>query len=201
MTLRGLVDNMNPAAYEAKLGQRTLHVVTLSRELHDDHATQRLRELNCCSGSPGLAIGSGSKKKILIANTFSYLCAGVPKNKTTAEVAFTNITDDITANASAARERWYLLSIVANGTVTVTPGVQGAVGAGTIPATPSFSSGGAVPIGLVRIEIASGVTDFAATDDDLDAAHVTDEYYNLVGCGNPTDLYGALAATKPSAFA
>ena len=148
-----------------------------------------------------MAIGSGSKKKILIANTFSYLCAGVPKNKTTAEVVFTNATHDITANASAARERWYLLSIVADGTVTVTPGVQGAVGAGTIPATPSFSSGGAVPIGLVKVEVAAGVTNFAATDDDLDAGHLTATYYNLVGCGNPTDLFGALAATKPDAFA
>lgn len=170
--------------------------VETARELHDDHASLRLLLLNKAISATGIAIGSSSKKAVLSA-AFDYLAAGVPKTKGSVETAFTATTHDVTANASAARERWYVLSIIADGTVTVTAGTQGAVGSGTIPATPSFSSGGVAAFGLVRIEVAAGATDFDATTDELDEGHLTVQYFDLAGSNNPTDVFAALSATKP----
>jgi len=173
------LNDMNPAAKAVGLGTRLLRLINLARVQHTQAA-------GICVTSPGLAIGSGSKKKVLITNTFLFWdsASTLPKKKTTAEIDFTATDHDVVANASAARERWYLLSIVAAGTVTITAGVQGAVGAGTFPATPS----GGTPIGAVRLEVAAGATDFDATTDELDEAHITDEYYNFVGVANPLDL-------------
>lgn len=197
MPLQRVLDRALSAGPEES--RKIAQTVTLARELHDDHASLRLLLLNRTTEAPGLAIGSSSKTKVLITNTFSFLAAGVPKQKTTAEIAFTATTHDVTADAGAARERWYLLSIVAAGTVTITAGTQGAVGSGTIPATPSFSSGGVAAVGLVRIEVAAGATDFDATTDELDEGHLTVEYHDLIGTNNPTDVFAALSATKPAA--
>jgi hypothetical protein len=184
----GILNRVSPGASKARLGTRLGDAIDNVRSLNDLF-------LNVTTSAPGLAIGTGSKTKVLIANTFSFLVDGVPAQKTTAEVAFTATTHDITANAAATRERWYLFSIVAAGTVTVTAGTQGAAGAGTIPATPA----GGVPIGLLKITVAAGATDFDATTDELDEAHLTDVYYDLVGVPNPTDLLAAQAA-QPAAI-
>ena len=125
--------------------------------------------------SAGLAIGSGSKKKILIANTVNYTIAGVWAAKTTAEIDFTATTHDIPADAGAVQEAVYLLSIT-GGTVTVTMGeIASGAGNAVIPAAPANQA----VLGYVRIAVAAGSTPFDATSDDLDAAHITDTYVNL----------------------
>lgn len=126
--------------------------------------------------TPGLAIGAVSKKKILIANTVSYLHNGVFKSKTTAEVAFTATTHDIPANADSVQEAVYMVCLAADGTPSVHMGTI-ATGANNalLPEVPA----GKTPIGYVRIAIAAGATKFDATSDDLDAAHITDTYVDL----------------------
>lgn len=173
------INNMNPVSKLVTLGTRLLHVINLCRYLHTSRA-------GVCISAPGLAIGSADKKKVKIVNKFLFWdsASTLPKTKASAEVAFTATTHDVTANGAAARERWYLFTIVADGTVTITAGVQGAVGAGTFPATPT----GGTPFGALRIEIAAGATDFDATTDELDEAHITDEYYDFISGSNPLDL-------------
>ena len=128
-----------------------------------------------CLVAAGLAIGSGSKAKVLIANTVTYLIAGIFKSKSTAEVAFTATTHDIAANASTVQEAVYTMSLQADGTPTLTMGTI-ATGAGNavVPAGPSTEA----VIGYVRIAMDAGATPFDATSDDLDAGHLTATYYD-----------------------
>lgn len=147
------------------------------------------------TSNPGLAIGSGSKKKVLIANTVQYRVAGVLASKTTAEVDFTATTHDIAPNANTVQEAVYAISLAANGAPTVTKGTT-ATGAGNAvePDTPAANT----LIGTVRIAVAAGATPFDATSDDLDAAHLTVTYVNKTDAGprevkSTTDL-SAVAA-------
>jgi len=144
-----------------------------------DYIITRLK--NMCLSAAGLVIGSGSKKKVKIANTVTYLSDRIFKSKTTAEVDFTATTHDIAANASSVQEAMYLITLSANGTPTVTMGTV-STGAGTakLPEIPSTGT----PIGAVRVAVAAGSTIFDATSDDLDAVHLTVTYYD----------YGFLAA-------
>jgi hypothetical protein len=124
----------------------------------------------------GLVIGSTSKKEVKIASTINYLHNGVFKAKTTAEVAFTATTMDIAPNASSVQEAVYLLSLIADGTPTVTMGtVATGSGAALLPEVPT----GKTPVGYVRVAVAAGATKFDATTDDLDAGHLTVTYVNL----------------------
>lgn len=132
---------------------------------------------NICVAAAGLTIGSASKLKVKIANTVTYAIDGVLKSKTTAEVAFTATTHDITANAGAIQEAVYLLSLDTDGTATITKGTT-ATGAGnaTVPATPASQCA----IGYLRLAVAAGSTDFDATTDELDEAHLTDTYVDFI---------------------
>lgn len=149
-----------------------LHLQNLMDQFDALNTAQQYRALS----TGGLVIGSSSKKAIKIASTVAYLHAGVFCAKTTAEVAFTATTHDIAANASSVQEAVYLLSLIADGTVTVTMG-EIATGAGNakLPEVPS----GKTPFGYVRVAVAAGSTKFDATSDDLDAAHLTVTYVNL----------------------
>jgi hypothetical protein len=133
-----------------------------------------------CLSPAGLAIGSVSKKEVLIANTVVFLVKGVFKSKSTAEVAFTATTHDITAVSGSIQEAVYLYSLDASGTVTVTKGAT-ATGSGNavVPATPA----GNTAIGHLRLAVAAGSTDFNATTDDLDAGHLTDTYTDYSSLG------------------
>lgn len=124
----------------------------------------------------GLAIGSGSKAKVLITNTVNFTNNGVMLQKATAEIAFTATTHDIPANADSVQEACYLLSLNSSGTATLTMGTI-ATGSGNavVPACPA----GNTPIGYVRIAIAAGATPFDASTDLLDAAHITDTYVDM----------------------
>lgn len=149
--------------------------------LEYDRSTKKLKALqpkqaNVTLSSAGLAIGSVSKKEVLIGNTVTFAINGVILTKTTAEVGFTATVHDIAPDASNVQEAVYLLSLNAAGAATITKGPT-ATGAGNaaIPDTPA----GQTAIGYVRIAIAAGATPFDATSDDLDAAHITDTYVNL----------------------
>ena len=130
---------------------------------------------NSILSSPGLAIGTGSKAKVLIANTVTFLSDGVFKSKTTAEVAFTATDHDIPANASTVQEAVYALSIAGDGTVTIT---MGTIATGSGNAQPPAIPNGNALLGYVRIAVAAGATPFDASTDLLDAAHITDTYIN-----------------------
>lgn len=131
---------------------------------------------------PALAIGSSSKLKVKIAtnSTGLYSIGGVLYTFPAAqEVAFTATTHDIAADASTVQERIYLVCLDAAGAATLIAGEQGS-GSGSaklpewadIPAT-------VCPVGYVKLAIAAGSTDFDATTDELDEAHITDTYVNL----------------------
>jgi len=93
------------------------------------------------------------------------------------------ITDNIamTACAEQAAETfcYYLVSINAAGTVTVTKGTDDTY---SLPATPS----GSVPIGAFKIVTAAATT-FTSGTTDLSAAGITDTYYDI-DCGITTSL-------------
>jgi hypothetical protein len=125
---------------------------------------------------PGLAIGSGSKKKVLVTNTTTYLHAGIFYSKSSAEVAFTATTHDIAPNASLVQEACYLVCLDAAGTLTLHMGaIASTSGGALLPEIPA----GKTPIGYVRIKVAAGATLFNASTDDLDAAHLTVTYVDL----------------------
>lgn len=149
-------------------------------ELRFNRATSKVKVFGAAAAnmsltSAGLAIGSGSKKKVLITNTVTFLIAGLFKSKTTAEVAFTATTHDIAPHATLVQEAVYTVSLQADGTPVLTMGtISSGSGTALIPAAPA----GEAVIGYVRIAVAAGATPFDASSDDLDAAHITDTYVN-----------------------
>lgn len=140
----------------------------------EDYLMDRIR--NMVLSSPGLQIGTTSKKAVRINATTVYLKDGIFKSKAAAEIAFTATTHDIAANASSVQECIYLLTINAAGTVTITKGdVATGSGNAKIPELPAQTD---CVLGYVRIAVAAGSTIFDATSDDLDAAHLTVTYYS-----------------------
>ena len=125
---------------------------------------------------PGVVIGSSSAAKMKITNTTKFLNGGIFKSKSTAEVAFTATTHDITADADTIQEACYLLTVAAGGTATITKGttVDGS-GNAKLPAIPS----GGTPFGYLRLAVAAGSTDFNASSDDLSDGHLTDTFYSI----------------------
>ena len=122
--------------------------------------------------APGLAIGSGSKKKILIANNVLCVIKGKHVAVATQEVAFTATTHDITGDSGNA----YILQADAAGTVTITMGIEAAALTGVV--YPLASNDQAV-LGIVTIDTTT--TKFDATSDDLDAGHLAVKYYDCTG--------------------
>ena len=125
---------------------------------------------------PGLCIGTGSAAKVKIGNTTKYLHNGIFKSKSSAEVAFTATTHDITADADSIQEACYLVCLIADGTISLTMGaISSTDGGALLPEIPS----GKTPIGYLRLQVAAGSTDFNASTDLLSAGHLTDTYVNL----------------------
>jgi len=113
--------------------------------------------------SGGLAIGSGSKKKILIANTVYAMFDGVLAKKTTAELTLTTAH-----NVANAKFNVLVVTMTADGTCTVTAGTEGAsIGAVVFPAIPASS----VVLGFVIIN-PTGTGGFVGGTTDLDDATV-----------------------------
>lgn len=136
---------------------------------------------NMAMNSGELAIGTSSKAKVKVVKDLFFQVDGVMKMIAAGtEIAFTATTDDITANATTAQERTYILA--SNGTTTkLVGGVQAASGASVDPteAVLEAAVAGYVALGRVKIVIAAGETPFDASTDLLDAAHITDTYENL----------------------
>lgn len=129
--------------------------------------------------SGGLAIGTSSKKAVLIANTIYALVAGILVKKTTAEIA-------LSGTVTADMFNVYVLSIDSAGTVTATMGTEGAtIGAVVFPAIPDDSA----VIGFVIVN-PTGTGNFVGATTDLDDATVVPNavYINTVGTFNPNVL-------------
>lgn len=144
-----------------------------------------MRALKChCVSDAGLKIGTSSKAKV--ENNANAVCIVNGKLVTLAadtETAFTATTDDIAASADEVREAVYLLLVDASGTSRLLKGDE-ASGTGNAVA-PNAPEDEAV-IGAIRIAVAAGSTNFDATTDELDEAHITDTYYDLAF--SPTDV-------------
>ena len=140
---------------------------------HMDSVNTALR--NQCLSAAGLAIGSVSNVKVKIVNTVTYTSGGIFKSKATAEVAFTDTTHDIPANAGSVQEAMYLMTLDAAGTPTLTMGAI-ATGSGNAKLPERPSSG--TPIGAVRVAVAAGATPFDANTNALNAGHLTVTYYD-----------------------
>lgn len=114
----------------------------------------------------GLAIGSSSKAKVLIANTIYAMIDGVLVKKTTAEIALSGTVVNATFNV-------FVLSMTANGTVTATMGTAGAtIGAVVFPTIPASS----VVLGFVIIN-PTGTGNFVGGTSDLDGAMTPNAVY------------------------
>ena len=150
-----------------------------------------------CFTAPGLAIGSVSKAKVLIANTVTFTLpgSGTFKSKTTAEVPFTATTDDIAASAAEARQAWYVLSLLADGTPALTKGTE--TGGTTEPVIPQAPAG-QTAIGAVKVSVAAASTLFDATTDALDRAGLTATYRDLQSV--PSQASEPLATTDLTGF-
>ena len=116
-----------------------------------------------CLTSAGLAIGSGSKKKVLIANTVYASIGGALIKKTTAEITLTSAN-----NVANAKFNVIVLSMDAAGTVTPTNGTEAAtIGAVVFPAVPADE----VVLGFVIVN-PTGTGGFVGGTTDLDDATV-----------------------------
>jgi hypothetical protein len=132
--------------------------------------------------SAALAIGSSSKAKVKIVNTFYYMIDGVMYSKTTAEIAFTATTHDV-ANGKYAV---FVLSVDSAGTVTITKSADAASLATVVfPTVPASE----VVIGFVIIN-PTGTGAFDASTTELDDATVVPNavYVNTPYPFNPNAL-------------
>ena len=128
--------------------------------------------------SGALAIGSGSKKKILIASTVYAIKSGVIFAKTTAEITLTTA-----ANVANAKFNILVVSMTSAGVVTVSVGTEGAsLAAVVIPTVPTAN----VVLGFVIIN-PTGTGGFVGGTTDLDDATVVPGavYVNTVYPFNP----------------
>ncbi len=154
---------------------RSTHYGLNQASLTTQMDAMRQAAANICYAKAGLAIGSGDTAKILQGNTVEYMIDGVQYSKATQEVGFTATTHDITANASTAQARKYLLTIDSSGSITITAGAVADTGSQLLPEWSAIPTDEAI-IGVVTIVIAAGSTDFDASSDALSAGHITDTY-------------------------
>jgi len=104
----------------------------------------------------GLAIGT-AKPKVLIANTIYAIIDGALVKKTTAEIV-------LSGTVTNAKFNVYVLTMIADGTVTATMGTEGAtIGAVVFPAVPTNS----VVIGFVIVN-PTGTGNFVGGTTNLD---------------------------------
>lgn len=153
---------------------RSIKFPNTETELEDLFDKLQVPAANVCLTSPGLAIGSSSKKAVKIANTVYAYMEGSLVKKTAAEVAFTATTHDV-ANAKFAA---FLVTMNSAGTVTLTKSADASTLGGVVmPAVPD----GNVLLGIVIIN-PTGTGAFDATSTDLDDATVVP---NAVYINNP----------------
>jgi hypothetical protein len=130
--------------------------------------------------TPGLAIGTASKKAVKIVNECMAVINGtiVPIAAAT-EVAFTATTHDVADGYTNV----FVITVNAAGTLAITMGTRAAttstVAACVLPTVPADVA----VVGIVSIASAGAL--FDATTTDLDAGTVTDLYYDCVGPFDP----------------
>lgn len=140
--------------------------ITTSPAMNDGALRAALSKLqgtlvDCVLNTAGLTIGSSNKPKAKIANTIYALIDGVLVKKTTAEIV-------LSGTVLNAKFNVYVLSMIADGTVTATMGTAGAtLGAVVFPAVPANS----VVIGFVIVN-PTGTGNFVGGTTDLDDATV-----------------------------
>lgn len=128
-----------------------------------------------CLNAPGLAIGTGSKKKIKITNDIGCIINGKIVPIAAQEVAFTATTHDI----ADGYINTYVLTADVTGTVTIRMGDPVLIAATATAITlPPIPDGSAI-LGVVTISTNGAI--FDATTTDLDAVTVTDLYYDCTG--------------------
>ena len=142
-----------------------------------DNLNHLVRGGNLCLGKAGLTVGTTSTK-IKIATAIGYAINGVLYAKA--------ITDNIALTAADAQavstSCLYLVCIDAAGTVSTVKGTEvltADITSGKAVLTwPQPSSNDVVAIGAVRVDTSASVTFIAGTTA-LDAAGITDTYYDL----------------------
>ncbi len=123
-----------------------------------------------CLSSPGLVIGSAAAK-VKIANTVPFAIDAVLYSKTTAEIAFTDLTVQ-----QASTYCKYLLSVDAEGNGTITNGTPAATSAlALIPDCPDDECS----FGYVELAVAAEYS-FTPATTELSATGITDVYTNLL---------------------
>ena len=120
-------------------------------------------------GTPALAIGSSSKKKVK-NGAFTVVRDGVVSTIASTETDFTATTDDLAKSTGAV----YNVYLDATNTIKILKGTATAGGTGAVcPTTPA----GGLKIGEVKI-VTSGAAIFDASTTELDAATLTVTYTN-----------------------
>ncbi len=136
-----------------------------------DQETLRQVLGNVCLAKAGLVIGSSSAAAVKIANTVTFAIDSVLLTKTTAEIAFTDVTPQPISTFAK-----YLVSLNAAGTGVITNGTPAASAAlALLPDTPDDN----VAIGYVQVAT-SGAGSFIPATTELSAAQVTDVYVDLM---------------------
>jgi hypothetical protein len=142
----------------------TQGVTTSSEDIRNALEKLQINAVDSVLSSAALAIGSSSKAKVKIVNTFYYIIDGVLYSKTSAEVAFTATSHDVAADKFAV----FVLSIDAAGTVTMTKSADAdSLAEIVLPAVPADE----VVVGMVIIN-PTGTGNFDASTTELDDATV-----------------------------
>ena len=169
-------------------------VTTLCNELKADVNLLRNAYLNCAMGACGLAEGTNANTLKTVA-AISFNINGQLYSKA--------ITDNIAMTACALQAIStyceYLVTIAADGTVTVTKGTEVATDVAVLPAKPATCA----VIGSFKVQT-DGSTTFTSGTTDLGAAGITATYKDLMfGVEAPTaiaaaDLSSAVATLDAS---
>lgn len=148
--------------------------------LHNANLKEVLVKLleNGVYSKPTIAIGTSSKAKIKLA-ALVVKVNNTPYALNAGEVAFTATTDDIAADAGKIQEKTYLV-YTDGSTVKILGSAQADEDGSSCPECPADH----VKLGEVLIQIAAGSTNFDASTDELDAAHITDTYTDKLNTFN-----------------
>ena len=112
----------------------------------------------CLTSAPAGKKGTTSEKAWR-TEAFTFAARGKKESKAAAETALTATTHDV----AASKEAWYVLSIAAGGTLTVTKAADQTIGTKVLPTVPDNE----VAVGYLQIITGAGGI-FDATTDDIE---------------------------------
>lgn len=160
-------------------------ITTLINELKADYDLLRNVVLNCAMGACGLAEGTNANT-LQVAAAFSFNINGQLYSKAiTDNIAMTACTEQAISTYCE-----YLVTIAANGTVTVTKGTEVGTDTAVLPAKPASCA----VIGSFKIAT-DGSTTFTSGTTDLGAAGITETFKDLMfGVEAPTAIAAAAAS-------